>query len=103
VRMSKSRVAVEWGFAHITQQFSYVNFQASMRIFKEPIVQYFVVATFLCNIRNCWYGGQTSDYFGVSPRSLHDYLSLVNQNILVLAISYTKEFIVSTSCCFPVC
>jgi len=38
-RMSSSRIAVEWGFAHLTQQWTYVNFQASMKIYKELIGQ----------------------------------------------------------------
>jgi DDE superfamily endonuclease len=76
--MSASRVCVEWGFNEIVQQWSFLNFRSSMRIFLEPIAQYYINAAFLCNLRNCFYGSETATYFDIArPLSLEEYLALV--------------------------
>jgi hypothetical protein len=45
--------------------------------------KYYVIAAFLCNVRNCFYSNQTATYFGCSlengtKMSLDKYLSLVD-------------------------
>jgi hypothetical protein len=76
--MSKARIAVEWGFAQIILQWSHVDFRASMKIFQEPIAQQYLNCAFLCNIRCCFYGNQTSNYFGGKPFSVEEYLGLID-------------------------
>jgi DDE superfamily endonuclease len=76
--MSKARIAVEWGFAQIIVQWSHLDFRASMKIFQEPIAQQYLNCAFLCNIRCCFYGNQTSNYFGGKPFSVEEYLGLID-------------------------
>jgi hypothetical protein len=76
-QMSKVRESVEWGFKEIVAQWAFLDFKASMMIFKMPVGQYFIVAAFLTNLRNCLYGGQVSSYFNAQVLSLQDYLNLL--------------------------
>lgn len=76
--LSRVRIGVEWAFALIANQFKYLNFKESMRIFQvHGVSKYYVVAAFLTNIRSCMYGNEISDYFGASCLSLQEYLDLV--------------------------
>jgi hypothetical protein len=76
--MSKARIAVEWGYNNILRQWSFLDFKSSMQVFRCPIGQYYVNAAFLCNLRNCLHGNQTSDYFQAEKLSLEQYLALVD-------------------------
>jgi hypothetical protein len=83
--MSKVRICVEWGFKEISQVWTFLDFRRNMKIFKFPVAKYYIVAAFLCNIRNCFYSNQTATYFGCSVEngtkmSLVEYLSLVDEN-----------------------
>ena len=75
--MSKVREVVEWGFANIIKIWSFLDFRASMMVFKSPIAKYYIIAAFLSNCRSCFYGNQTMQYFDCEPLTLHQYLSLV--------------------------
>ena len=76
--MSSLRIAVEWGFHNLLAQFTFLDFRRSMQVYKMPVGRYFVVAAFLSNIRVCYYGSQTSEYFGCAPLQLQQYLALVD-------------------------
>jgi hypothetical protein len=79
--MSNVREVVEWGFKEIITQWSYLDFRACMKIFEGPVGKYYIIAAFLCNLRNCCYGGQTSAYFNCHDHNgklnMQDYLNLV--------------------------
>jgi hypothetical protein len=76
--MPASRVCVKWGFNQIVQQWTFLNFRYSMRIFLEPIAQYYINAAFLCNLQTCFYGNETVTYFDIArPLNLEEYLALV--------------------------
>jgi hypothetical protein len=74
--LSCVRIAVEWGFKTILQQWKFLDFQQSAMILKMPMGQYYINAAFLTNLRNCLYGGQVSEYFACNPLSLEQYLAL---------------------------
>jgi len=76
--MSKVRECVEWGFKEIITQWAYLDFKASMKIFEVPVAQYYVVAAFFTNIRNCIYGSQTMEYFDAVTFQVHEYINLVD-------------------------
>jgi hypothetical protein len=76
--MSKARIAVEWGFGQIIANWSFLDFKVSMKVFKQPVAQYYINAAFLCNLRNCLYGNQTSVYFIAKPLSVQEYLALID-------------------------
>jgi DDE superfamily endonuclease len=77
-QMSKVREVVEWGFANITTNWSFLDFKAAMMIFQSPIAKYYMIAAFLVNLRTCFYGNQTMDYFDSTTMSLDEYLSLID-------------------------
>ena len=58
-KMSSDRESVEWGFAYINKHWAFLNFQAAMKIFQSPVAKCYIVGTFLCNWRTCYYGYQT--------------------------------------------
>ena len=76
--MSKVREVVEWGFANILSQWSFLNFRAGMKIFQSPVAKYYIVGAFLVSLQTCFYGNQTMDYFDCEALSLHEYLSLID-------------------------
>jgi hypothetical protein len=77
-QMSKVREVVEWGFANIVSNWSFLDFRAAMMVFKSPVAKYFVVAAFLVNLRTCFNGNQTMDYFDCTTMTIDQYLSLID-------------------------
>ncbi|KAI2512404.1 DDE superfamily endonuclease [Fragilaria crotonensis] len=77
--MSKVRdEVVEWAFANLIKNWAFLDFRASMMVFKSPVTKYYMIAAFLRNRRSCFYGNQTMQYFDCEPlRTLQQYLSLV--------------------------
>ena len=41
---------VEWGFANILAQWSFLEFRVAMNIFQSPIAKYYIVAALLVHI-----------------------------------------------------
>ena len=79
-QMSKVREVVEWGFANIATNWAFLDFRAVMMIFKSPVAKYYIIAAFLVNLRTCFYGNQTMDYFDCKTMSLDEYLSLIDDD-----------------------
>jgi quinol monooxygenase YgiN len=77
-QMSKVREVVEWGFANIVSNWSFLDFRAAMMVFKSPIAKYFIIAAFLVNLRTCFYGNQTMEYFECTTLTIDQYLSLID-------------------------
>ena len=80
-QLSKVQEVVEWLFKEIITQWSFLDFRASMKIFKSPVAKYFITAAFFTNLRTCCYGSQTSDYFDCDEDSgklsMEQYINLV--------------------------
>jgi hypothetical protein len=53
-QMSSVRKSVEWGFAYINKNWAFLNFQSALKLFKSPIAKYYIIATFLSNLRTCY-------------------------------------------------
>ena len=75
--MSQVRQVVEWGFKEIIMQWSFLDNRPRMKVVKSPIAKYYVIAAFLTNCRNCFYGGQIASYFDVVPLKIEEYFELV--------------------------
>ena len=45
---------VEWGFANILSQQSFLDFRAAMKIFRSPVAKDYIVAALLVNIQTCF-------------------------------------------------
>jgi hypothetical protein len=78
--MSSVRESVEWGFSHINKYWAFLNFHAALKVFQSPVAKYYIVATFLCNLRTCYYGNQTMSFFECASDSLtiDEYLALID-------------------------
>ncbi len=73
--MSEVRIAVEWGFGEVVQQFAFLDFEKNLKIGLQPVGKYYSVATLLINCRVCLgHGGKVSDFFNIPPPSLESYL-----------------------------
>ena len=44
--LSSVRITVEWGFGELVDQWKFLDFGQAMKIFKCPVVQYYVNAVF---------------------------------------------------------
>jgi hypothetical protein len=73
-RMRPLRIAVEWIFGSIEQQWGYLRYPKGMQMLKQPLGTIFTVAAVLTNCHTCCYGNVTVNYFNCAPPSLHDYL-----------------------------
>ncbi len=49
-----------------------------MMIFQSPVPKYYIVATFVCNLRTCFHGNQALDYFDCDALTIDDFLSLID-------------------------
>ena len=49
-QMSKVCEVVEWGFANILAQWSFLDFRVAMKIFQSPVAKYYIIAALLVNI-----------------------------------------------------
>jgi len=72
--MSGLRIAVEWSFGDILEQFSKLDFKRKNKTLLSPVGTEYLVATLLINCFICLYGGMTSVYFSCQPPALDDYL-----------------------------
>jgi len=74
--MKTLRVAVEWGFAKVIQQFAFVDFKKNQKLMVQDLESMYRVATLFTNFHTCLYGSQTADYFNVVPPTLQEYCGL---------------------------
>ena len=77
-QMSKVCEVVEWGFANILTQSSFLDFRVALKIFQSPVAKYYNLVALLVNIQTCFYGNQTMKYFHCETMSLDEYLSLID-------------------------
>ncbi|GAV07919.1 hypothetical protein RvY_17697 [Ramazzottius varieornatus] len=75
VAMAGVRIAVEWGFGEVVQQFAFLDFEKNMKVLLQPVGSLYTVGTLLTNCRvRLGHGGKVSDFFGIAPPSLEQYL-----------------------------
>lgn len=79
--MSAIRICVEWGFGKIAKLFAFVEFHHNQKLFLQPVSKYFLVCALLTNCHTCMYGSLTSDYFGLAPPTIREYLSSAMFNV----------------------
>ena len=59
--MAKHRVTVEWGYRDIIEQFKFVDYEKSLKLFLQPVACYFKVAALLINCQTVMNNGTGSD------------------------------------------
>ncbi|KAK7474943.1 hypothetical protein BaRGS_00033830 [Batillaria attramentaria] len=72
--MSRVRQAVEWQFGKIVSLWAFVDFANNLKLNLSPVGKLYRLGALLTNCHACLYGNQTSDYFGLNPPSLDEYL-----------------------------
>ncbi|KAF0709186.1 hypothetical protein AaE_012948 [Aphanomyces astaci] len=76
--MSRVRQSVEWNFMIMKSLWAFITFKNLSKIRLSPVAKIVCVAMLLTNCHCCYYGGnQISDYFGLEPPSLEEYLDTV--------------------------
>ena len=74
--MASVRIAVEWGFGEVVQQWAFVDYSKNLKVLWQPVGTFYSVATLLLNCRVCLgHGGKVSDFFGVAPPTIEQYLN----------------------------
>lgn len=74
-RMCGVRVAVEWNYKDLKQQWSSNDFSRQLKVRMAPIALLYKASAILLNMRTCLYkGGQTGSYFAVQAPSVTEYL-----------------------------
>ena len=76
-RMGRVRVAVEWFFGQVVDQWQACAFRSQQKIWLSAIREQFLVAILLTNAQTCLRGSnEISRLFDLTPPTLSDYLGL---------------------------
>jgi DDE superfamily endonuclease len=75
--MSKLRQCVEWTFGNIVTFYGYLSWKREMKVLHKPVAKYYVVASFMWNIRSTVCGNETARFYGTTTMSTEEYLALV--------------------------
>jgi hypothetical protein len=82
--MARVRESVEWTFKDILQHWKFFDMKTGMKIFKSPIAKYYIVAAFLTNLINGFYGGQARNFFNAMDfLTAQKYLELLSMDDLI--------------------
>lgn len=75
-RMSGLRIAVEWNFGIMTQQWGFLDDEKNQKVNKNAPGKVFIVAAIMSNLHNIQYGNQIRDFFkcDAGPQTMWDYL-----------------------------
>ncbi|KAF0716049.1 hypothetical protein AaE_011202 [Aphanomyces astaci] len=75
--MSRVRQAVEWNFMIMKSLWAFITYKNLSKIRLSPVAKIVCVAMFLTNCHCCHFrGNQISDYFGLEPPHLEQYLDI---------------------------
>ena len=77
--MSKGCEVVEWGFANILSQWSFLDFRTGMKVLLKPVAKCNIVGAFLLHLQTSFYGNQIMVYFDYEILSLDQCLLLINK------------------------
>lgn len=73
--MSSVRVAVEWIFGDVINDFKFLDFKKNLKIGMSSVGKMYIVCALLRNAITCLYGNKTSEFFGLAPPTLQTYFS----------------------------
>lgn len=72
--MSSVRQCVEWEFGKVAKTWAFLDFHKNLRLFSSPVGKFYMVGVLINNCHTCLYGSETSQYFGLNPPTLEEYL-----------------------------
>ena len=81
VNMARRRIAVEWGFGKMQEEWPFFAIKKGQKIFASKaqtasgVSTRYQVAALLTNLRTCLYGSNASRYFQVRTPSLESYVA----------------------------
>ena len=75
--MARVRVAVEWSFGDVVNQFAFCNYQVGQKVHSNPVMAYQMAAALLTNCIVCAYPSRTEKYFNCGPPTIEEYLYLL--------------------------
>lgn len=73
VHISEMRVAVEWMFRTITNNYKFTDLKQQLKVGLCPIGTIYLVCVILQNAHTCLNGNIVFEYFVCQPPDLHDY------------------------------
>ena len=71
--MSSVRVAVEWIFGEIINDFKFLDFKKNLKIGMSSVGKMYNICALLHSAITCLYENKTSEFFGLEPPTLHSY------------------------------
>ncbi|XP_070178439.1 uncharacterized protein [Littorina saxatilis] len=72
--MSRVRNSVEWEFSKIVRLWAFLDFKKNLKLFLSPVGKLYLVGVLLSNCHTCLHGSETSQFFGLNPPTLEEYL-----------------------------
>ena len=72
--MSRIRQAVEWQFGKVVSLWAFLDYGNNLKLYLSPVGKLYRLVALLTNCHACLYGNQTSQYFGLEPPTLDEYL-----------------------------
>lgn len=74
IEISRVRIAVEWGFAKIFNNFAFIDYKKNLKVYNQNIGNLINAAAILTNAHTCLYGSEISQYFKLKPPTTEEYL-----------------------------
>lgn len=74
-QLSAVRQYVEWGFYKVISTFAFLDYKKKLKLYLQPFGKYYAVGAFLTNCHTCLYSSQPTQYFGIHPPSLEEYIN----------------------------
>ena len=79
--MNSLRISVEWSFSLIVRDWSFMDHEKNLKVWKQPIAKMYYVSAIMANVKTCMIadehdgrGNLISTKFDLEPPTLHDYL-----------------------------
>jgi hypothetical protein len=90
--MSSARIAVEWEFGGILHYWASLRWTSEQKLLAGgKIAQVYFVCGFLTNCLNCLRPGNASQYFGVKPPTLADYVASLDRRVAPLVVDNGED------------
>ena len=71
--MSHVRVSVECIFGDVVKSFKSMDFKNNLKIGLSSVGKMYIVCALIQNAITCLYGNQTSEFFGLTSPTIHEY------------------------------
>ena len=73
--LAQVRVAVEWSFGNVVQEFAFTDYRKNQKLLLQPVAQQYIVSVALTNMHTCINQSLCGKTFHVIAPTLEEYLS----------------------------